>query len=344
MNELSQGPEQLPKAAPVQPPALEGEILTKRPRASVFLFAFLILLTLVFFGWKLTRPKSFMVEPIFGFSGETQPCGKFVAWDVISIPEGFALTDIQGERILVFDHDGHYLRAITQKQAGPPPWNGLSGISSDPQGNLYVIDCWGGFIRGFNPAGKRIVLVDLHNKGFFGPRGVVWNPDSFIVADTGSHRLAKILADGVVMATWGKHGDGNGEMNDPVAVVLDKDGNFYVADAKNFRIQCLGRDGVFHWSYKLKKKAIGVALDLKKGILYASDEAGLVTALNLDGKYLGDLTSTLDKTRPLSGLTVVDVTDQGDLIALRNNREVLVVRPIESPETSMIPSFLRLGN
>ncbi len=47
------------------------------------------------------------------------------------------------------------------------------------------------------------------------------------------------------MAQCGKAGSGDGEFNKPWGITLDKDGNIYVADWKNHRVQKLSPSGKF---------------------------------------------------------------------------------------------------
>ena len=51
--------------------------------------------------------------------------------------------------------------------------------------------------------------------------------------------------DGKLVAQCGKAGSGDGEFNQPWGITLDKDGNIYVADWKNHRVQKLSPQGKF---------------------------------------------------------------------------------------------------
>ena len=44
---------------------------------------------------------------------------------------------------------------------------------------------------------------------------------------------------------FGKKGERKGEFDSPVAVDVDADGNIYIADYYNNRVQMLSRDGTF---------------------------------------------------------------------------------------------------
>ena len=51
--------------------------------------------------------------------------------------------------------------------------------------------------------------------------------------------------DGEVVSQWGSAGDGPGEFNLPWGICTDKDGNVYVADWRNDRIQKFTNDGQY---------------------------------------------------------------------------------------------------
>jgi DNA-binding beta-propeller fold protein YncE len=89
------------------------------------------------------------------------------------------------------------------------------------------------------------------------PRGVATAADgSVYVADTGNSRLVKFDQAGKVVATWGsKTPDGQtppapGTFNEPWGVAVDAQGNVFVADTWNHRVQKLDANGKFlsEWS------------------------------------------------------------------------------------------------
>jgi len=89
------------------------------------------------------------------------------------------------------------------------------------------------------------------------PRNLAIGPDGFIyVVDTDNHRVQKFDAQGHFVKAWGsmspKGNDGQpilpappGTFTEPWGIAVDKDGNVYVADTWNHRIQKFTSDGVF---------------------------------------------------------------------------------------------------
>jgi sugar lactone lactonase YvrE len=58
-------------------------------------------------------------------------------------------------------------------------------------------------------------------------------------------RVAKVDKDGNWIKSWGERGSGPGQFNTPHAIATDAEGNVYVADRGNHRIQVFDGDGKF---------------------------------------------------------------------------------------------------
>jgi DNA-binding beta-propeller fold protein YncE len=97
------------------------------------------------------------------------------------------------------------------------------------------------------------------------PRAVTVGADGKVyVADSGNHRIQVFNADGTFVRQWGTlcklienrqgcqpapagsaAGDGQGQFNEPWGIAVDRNGNVYVSDTWNHRIQKFGPDGKF---------------------------------------------------------------------------------------------------
>jgi DNA-binding beta-propeller fold protein YncE len=58
-----------------------------------------------------------------------------------------------------------------------------------------------------------------------------------LVTDTGNKRVQVFDQDGNFVAQFGSPGSGEGQLNEPVGLAVDANGNIYVADTWNKRIQ-----------------------------------------------------------------------------------------------------------
>jgi len=273
--------------------------------------------------------KIYYVQKVMAFNGDSQPCKAFGAWDLaLSGDKWIAVSDQGQKRILIFDTQGKFVRFIKDKEAGPPPFNEISGMTSDPKGNIYVMDTWNGRIRGFDMDGQSLTKMGVNN--CYGPRGVVWDNGDFLVADTGNHRLVKIGGDGKVLGAWGRRGNGKVMFDGPVAVAIDAKGNIYVADQGNNRVECLDAQGNFLRNFEVGASPNNVAVD-PKGIVYiTSSSGGFVKAFTTEGKYLGKLTEAAPTNPPLSSFGGLKVNSQGDIVGSHNGT-IWILRPGGTP-------------
>lgn len=143
-------------------------------------------------------------------------------------------------------------------------FNAPSGLAVDNAGNVFVADSNNHIIRKVSPAGIVTTVAGLAshpgdtdgtgaNARFTGPQGVaIDGAGNLYVADSYSHTIRRITADGAVTTLAGQPGttgivDGTGasaRFNYPVNLKLDRDGTVYVADTYNHAIRKITADGV----------------------------------------------------------------------------------------------------
>ena len=230
-------------------------------------------------------------------------------------------------QILEFDDQGHFVREIGQGVYGL----GYSHSARfDRHDNLWIVDKGTNAVTKFNPAGY--VTLNLgrrpegyeapehitpeearHVDGFFnGPTDVGWDADDNIYISDGyvNSRVAKFDNHGNWIKTWGTLGTEPGQFRLPHNLQVDREGNVYVADRSNRRIQKFDSDGNY-----LKSIVLNVPFDKTRQpvlgnvnpnapdetqpwtvcisggetqYLFASDqEPGRIYKLTLDGEMLG---------------------------------------------------------
>ena len=90
--------------------------------------------------------------------------------------------------------------------------------------------------------GDPILTIDGVNEAYgigFNCRGEV------VVAERYGHRISVFSPSGKKLRSFGKHGSGQGEFNDPCGLAVDGEGNILVADRDNHRIQKFTVEGQF---------------------------------------------------------------------------------------------------
>ncbi len=232
--------------------------------------------------------------------------------------------------------------------SGDGQFNALEAIAIDSQGNVYVADTENHRIQKFDMNGKFLTKwgsKGVNNGQFESPGGIAVDRENNVyVADTSNNRIQKFDATGKFLGKWGTPCDlqsgkgcvdpdgpgplklGDGQFNLPIGIAFDRDGNLYITDAFNHRVQkfdptgkFLGSFGVFGSGDGQFNITAGIAVDTD-GNLYVSDNKNdRVQKFDPTGKFLGKFggpgTADHQMRRPyhLAGDSSnrIYVTDQG---------------------------------
>src|SRR5712672_1914357 len=242
-------------------------------------------------------------------------------------------------QLLEFAPDGKFLRQIGHNLYA---WSFAHSVRIDKEDNIWVADKGSDMVIKFNPQG-RVAMVfgrkqEASDEGteplkhpkpplppidgmFRQVTDMTWNAvgDAFISDGYINSRVAKVDKHGKWIKTFGEPGDGPGQLNTPHGITSDAQGNVYVANRGDSRIEVFDGDGKYlrqikidvPFDYATAIPAIGpkpvlggtdmYARQLGPGspwsvcitpgpnqVLYASDAfPGRVYKLSLDGKVLG---------------------------------------------------------
>jgi DNA-binding beta-propeller fold protein YncE len=143
------------------------------------------------------------------------------------------------------------------------------------------------------------------------PRGITIAPNGdFLVMDSGNGRVQRFAPDGTFISKFGNIGTGDGQFQvaqfdgGAGGIATDEEGNIYVADSWNYRIQKFDKDGKFllKWGSGFDTKGElninaqnpyglygprGLAYDAGAGELYVADTGNRrVLIFDKQGKYL----------------------------------------------------------
>lgn len=167
---------------------------------------------------------------------------------LLSQPRGVGV-DSKGF-VYVADFDHHRVQKYTPDLEIAGGWGGpgdLPGqfrqpceVDVDRQDRVFVADTWNQRVQIFDTEGEYIGEL---GGPWYGPRGVAVHGDDVFVADTGNHRIRRLTRQGKEVRTWGGRGTAPGQFQDPIGVETDADGNVYVTDNGNGRLQIFDRDG-----------------------------------------------------------------------------------------------------
>ncbi len=148
-----------------------------------------------------------------------------------------------GARIVKFDKEGNYLlewgqEGVPPNESRPAHFNNVHGIAVDPAtGNVFVNDRENHRIQAFTGDGEYLHEWPVGNP----PSDLhmfIITADSYLwAADRGSNRILKYDLDGNLLYAWGVSGDFPGGMWGVHAISVDTDGNLYIAEVDNGRVQ-----------------------------------------------------------------------------------------------------------
>src|SRR5690348_8217804 len=245
-------------------------------------------------------------------------------------------------QLLEFDGNGKFLREIGHNLYA---WSFGHSVRVDRDDNIWVTDKGSDMVIKFNPQGRVTMVFGRkqeasdedtgplkHPKPPLPPEvgrfrqvtDVTWDPAGNIYISDGyiNSRVAKADKNGRWLKSWGEPGNKPGQFNTPHNIAADAQGNIYVADRGNRRIQVFDGEGNFQREIRIdvpveadaqpaigsipdvaKLEAAGSPLTMAPGapwtvcitpgprqVLYTSDAyPGRIYKLSLDGKVLGVL-------------------------------------------------------
>ena len=155
------------------------------------------------------------------------------------------------------------------------------GLEVDNEDHIWVTDCGLNQVFKFDADGNLLMTLGEarvpggDSQHFNLPTDVAVTPDgSFYVSDGyGNSRVIKFSKEGNYLFEWGLFGNEKGEFIIPHGIDLDKEGNVYVADRENNRIQKFDSKGNFirHWQNKVTDQLYSVTVDQRNNHLFGID-------------------------------------------------------------------------
>jgi RHS repeat-associated protein len=207
----------------------------------------------------------------------------------IAISEGSVyIVDTGNNRIEQFSSTGSYLGQFGSKGAGAGQFSSPTGIAANPStGALFVADTYQHRIEQFSPAGRF-----LTEWATWGSTHAVSSPTGIAINSTGQLFVTDQSADKVTSWTppeagaahlsyslkIGSTGWESGHFYSPIAPALDGEGNVWVSDRGNNRIQKFSPKGSFIAAYGSEgagngqfKSPGGIDVNQSTGNVYVSD-------------------------------------------------------------------------
>ena len=163
--------------------------------------------------------------------------------DIAWLPDGtFFISDgYGGTRVAKFDKDGKFLMdwggpPKDPNNPGPNEFNTVHSIQISNDRRLFVVDRGHRRIQVFDENGK---FLDMWNTGMrSSPYAHLITTDQYLwISDGGTNRIVKYDLSGHYLYGWGGPGGLPGQFNGPHSITVDQEGNLYLAEVFNGRVQ-----------------------------------------------------------------------------------------------------------
>jgi DNA-binding beta-propeller fold protein YncE len=233
---------------------------------------------------------SFMIYGGFGPDALNKPM------DVAKVGQFIYVTDTNNKRVQVFDQAGTPLFKFGGDGEGPGKFKFPYGIAGDKNGNVYVADLYNSNISIFDSKGKFVkYFIDGKSKLLEAPGGLRIFNDKVYVTDIQKNKVFVFDMKGKKVQEIGQIGTKPGQFRAPNAVTVDQDGNIYVTDTGNQRIQFFDKSGkfkrIFNGSPDGKGTSTfvnprGIGVDSKGTLYIVSNLTHFIYGFDKEGKQL----------------------------------------------------------
>ena len=187
--------------------------------------------------------------------------------------DNIIVADCLNHRVQLFSGQGEYLGQFGGKGNLDHQLNTPHVLSIDSDGNIIVADSQNHLIKIFSTSGQFLRKIGTTGSFTF-PFHCIQQGNHFVVSDSHEHCIKVFNMEGEYLHQFGKKGDGNGELESPDCLSVDKVGNLIVCDEKNNRIQVFDSSGKF------------VSQFGRKGIEAGEFDRPISTAILSDGRIV----------------------------------------------------------
>lgn len=195
-------------------------------------------------------------------------------------PEGRILvTDSQTAAVIRFDRDGNRMDVLGTQ--GAVRLKLPLGLHVAPDGTIYVADVGLKQVVAYDSEGKLTAVYGREGE-LVNPTDAVLSPDGsrLFVADSKAHQIVVFDRDSAeVVSRFGKRGEGEGEFGWPTSVAIGPEGQLFVVDQINCRVQVFDPDGEYVDQFGQRGSGFGsfvrpkdIAVD-RNGVIFVTDNA-----------------------------------------------------------------------
>ncbi len=258
----------------------------------------------------------------------------------------FVYTRSGETRLFEFDQNGVFVREIGQGLYG---FAFAHAVRVDPQDNIWAVDEGSNMVIKFNPAGRVVMvlgrrpeavdeLTAMNGPGTYSgaakpytfnrPTDVAWDTagNIFVSDGYGDSRVAKYDKNGRFLKTAGTRGNQPGQLNLPHTMATDAQGNVYIGDRSNARVQVWDNDLNFKAIYDQVGSPWAVCISPgphqylfvsnsvpDNGDSRAAPQTGEIYKMELDGTIVGKFGKAGKALKEFSTVHEIDCRNPNEL-------------------------------
>jgi DNA-binding beta-propeller fold protein YncE len=204
------------------------------------------------------------------------------------------VADTYYSRIQVFDNNGKFIRTFGTLGSDLGQLGNPSGIAVDrTTGNVYVADSGNARIQVFSPDGKALFEFPTRSEAIEPYFSYIDSSGILLVSDNAQHKVHKFnSSSGHHISDFGGLGTEPGSFRGPRGIATDSEGNIWVADNYNNRVQKFdsdgnslltvgklgGKDGQF-------RQPRGLVVDSEDNVFVADTQNNRIQKFDRDGNF-----------------------------------------------------------
>jgi tripartite motif-containing protein 71 len=207
-------------------------------------------------------------------------------------------------------------------------------IAIDKSDNIYISETGNQRIIKLDLNGNlltELVIPENLDSGQEYPAAIAIDKEGTIYA-SGQTYIKQLTSDGKQIAEWGSNGTADGRFCFPRGIASDSEGNIYIADEGNHRIQKYSADGKFILKWGKRGKEEGMfenPRDLAvapNGHIYIVDSGNSrIQEFTLDGKFISSWNSDIDGSIKMENPVSIAINSIGNIYVAFNHYQICIL-------------------
>ena len=226
---------------------------------------------------------------------------------------------------------------------GGNKFGGLFDVAIAPTGEVVIVDYDNRCVVVLDDKLNLLKLIGQgsDNSRLVKPYGVAVTDNVIAVSDLASDQVKKYSLQGELLSFIGRHGDVDGQFNQPRGLAFNNDKLLYVVDGENHRVQVFQQDDKFVFSFGNRgnnpgkfQNPVTIAIDPNNNVLVTDNNADCIHLFTHSGQFV----QTINSNRPCA----ITISPTGYLITGHDGDDNKI--RLWSPTYQLINQFGKKGS